>query len=282
MSGASDLAAPSTLRQRTLTAFVMGPLVIAAILLLPTGGFAVFVGLIVLTAAWEWAALGGLQRPTSRGSFVGLVLAGLVALWLVEPARFWLVAAAALWWALKTIQVARVRAIDPRPMYQPKVLAEGALILFAPWAALVDLHASTTQGPLLVLFLMMLVWTADSLAYFVGRRWGRAKLAPAVSPGKTRAGVYGALGGAAAWGLLLGLVLDLGVAGTLMAALLCALTVTVSVVGDLYESLLKRRRGLKDSSRLLPGHGGMLDRIDSLTAAAPVFVLGLGMILGGA
>jgi phosphatidate cytidylyltransferase len=156
------------------------------------------------------------------------------------------------------------------------------LILSAPWAALVELHGGSAQGPLLVLFLMMLVWTADSLAFFVGRRFGRTKLAPAVSPGKTRAGVYGALGGAAAWGLLLGLSLGLGPLETLLAALLCGLTVSVSVVGDLYESLLKRRRGVKDSSHLLPGHGGMLDRVDSLTAAAPVFVLGLGMILGGA
>jgi phosphatidate cytidylyltransferase len=282
MSGTSALADPGTLRQRTVTAFVIGPLVIAAILLLPTPGFALFVGLLLLAGAWEWAALGGLERAPARAAFVALVLAGLIALWLVEPARFWLIGAAAFWWALKTVQVAGVKDIDPSLGWQPKVLAEGMLILSAPWAALVELHGGSAQGPLLVLFLMMLVWTADSLAFFVGRRFGRTKLAPAVSPGKTRAGVYGALAGAAAWGLLLGLWLGLGPLETLLAALLCGLTVSVSVVGDLYESLLKRRRGVKDSSHLLPGHGGMLDRVDSLTAAAPVFVLGLGMILGGA
>lgn len=282
MSGTSALADPGTLRQRTVTAFVIGPLVIAAILLLPTPGFALFVGLLLLAGAWEWAALGGLERAPERVAFVALILAGLVALWVFEPVRFWLIGAAAFWWVLKTVQVARVKDIDPSLGWQPQVLAEGMLILSAPWAALVELHGGSAEGPLLVLFLMMLVWTADSLAFFVGRRFGRTKLAPAVSPGKTRAGVYGALGGAAAWGLLLGLSLGVGPFETLLAALLCALTVSVSVVGDLYESLLKRRRGVKDSSHLLPGHGGMLDRVDSLTAAAPVFVLGLGMILGGA
>ena len=128
---------------------------------------------------------------------------------------------------------------------------------------------------MLVLFVLLLVWTADSLAYFVGRCFGQQKLAPVLSPGKTREGVYGALGGALAWGLMLGWGLSLGPGGTLLAAVLCALTVSMSVVGDLYESLLKRRRGVKDSSQLIPGHGGMLDRIDSLTAATPFFAAGL-------
>jgi phosphatidate cytidylyltransferase len=106
------------------------------------------------------------------------------------------------------------------------------------------------------------------------------KLAPLVSPGKTREGVYGALVAAFLGGLLLGWVESLSVQGILLAALVCAITVLLSVVGDLYESLLKRRRGLKDSGNLLPGHGGLLDRIDSVTAAAPVFVLGI-VSMGG-
>lgn len=100
-------------------------------------------------------------------------------------------------------------------------------------------------------------------------------MAPVLSPGKTREGVYGALASACVGGLLLGYILSPGVPGTLLAILACAVTVVISVVGDLYESLLKRRRGVKDSGRLLPGHGGVLDRIDSLTAAAPVFTLGI-------
>ena len=126
-----------------------------------------------------------------------------------------------------------------------------------------------------MLFLFLLVWIADSAAYFVGRRWGHAKLAPVLSPGKTLAGVYGALVSAGLGGILLSFLFSASIAQILLCAFLCVVTVAISIVGDLYESLLKRRRGVKDSGQLLPGHGGMLDRIDSLTAAAPVFTLGI-------
>ncbi len=169
----------------------------------------------------------------------------------------------------------RVRRIEPVEGFQPMLLPIGVLVLVAPWAALVDLHRVPDLGPGLVLFLMILIWTADSMAYFVGRRWGRAKLAPAVSPGKTRVGVYGAVAGAIVCGWVFAWLLSLSVSETLLVLLLCGLAALISVVGDLYESLLKRRRGVKDSSNLLPGHGGLLDRIDSLTAAAPLFALGM-------
>jgi phosphatidate cytidylyltransferase len=130
----------------------------------------------------------------------------------------------------------------------------------------------------LVLTLLVLIWIADSGAYFAGRRWGRRKLAPVVSPGKTREGVYGALAGGLAWGGLAGWWLGLSAGRAAGLVALCLATVLASVVGDLQESLLKRRRGLKDSGRLLPGHGGVLDRIDSLTAGAPVFAVGLGLL----
>ncbi len=125
-----------------------------------------------------------------------------------------------------------------------------------------------------MLFLLVLIWIADSGAYFAGRRWGRVKLAPAVSPGKTREGVYGALAGAMLCALALAWMRpEIGAA--LVTIPLCLLTCLVSVAGDLFESLIKRQAGVKDSGTLLPGHGGVLDRIDSLTAAAPVFVFGL-------
>lgn len=121
---------------------------------------------------------------------------------------------------------------------------------------------------------MILIWTADSFAYFAGRRWGRVKLAPQISPGKTREGVYGALIGSALCGALLHWLRP--ETGSLSVLVLLSVTIALfSVVGDLFESLLKRQAGLKDSGTLLPGHGGVLDRIDSLTAAAPVFLFGL-------
>ncbi len=274
------MARSGSLRQRVVTAFVLGPLVIAAVLLLPTPAFAVFLALVVLSAAWEWGGLAGIESVAARVPFIASVALCLLLLWLLPQWRPWLIAAAALWWIAQALLIARVQEIAPRSGLQPRLLAAGLLVLTAPWAALVQLHGHQGQGPALVLFLMILVWTADSLAYFVGRRWGHAKLAPAVSPGKTRAGVYGALAGAALWGVLLGWTRSLGLGGILISALVCILTVLVSVVGDLYESILKRRRGVKDSSQLLPGHGGLLDRVDSLTAAAPIFVLGMALAGG--
>lgn len=278
MRVASTLPIASSLRKRAGTAFVLGPLVLAAVFWLPTPAFAAALGFVTLGAAWEWASLSGLERQGLRLVYLALLGALLLGLWLVPESRAWLIGGGVLWWLIQTAHIARVQAISPRSGLQLGDVAAGVLVLAAPWAALVELHGAGAEGPALVVFFLVLVWTADSLAYFVGRRWGRTKLAPRVSPGKTREGVYGAVAGAILWGLLLGWSRSLGWSGMLMGALLCGVTVLISVVGDLYESLLKRRRGVKDSSRLLPGHGGMLDRVDSLSAAAPIFVLGLALL----
>ncbi len=158
-------------------------------------------------------------------------------------------------------------------------LVLGGLLLAGAWVAVVGLHRAS-EGPALVLFLFVLIWLADSGAYFAGRAFGRHKLSPAVSPGKTWEGAAGGLAGA----LLAALVLVLGgFAGALPLAAFVALSLLVALVsigGDLWESRLKREAGVKDSGSLLPGHGGMLDRIDSLIAAAPVYALGVGLIRG--
>ncbi|MCB1760121.1 MAG: phosphatidate cytidylyltransferase, partial [Gammaproteobacteria bacterium] len=142
------------------------------------------------------------------------------------------------------------------------------------WISLLILHARYQDGPYLLLFLMILIWVADSCAYFAGRRWGRVKLAPLISPGKTREGVYGAMVGAAICGVLLH-QLRPQTGPLYLLVVLSVLVALISVIGDLFESVMKRQAGLKDSGALLPGHGGMLDRIDSLTAAAPLFLLGM-------
>jgi phosphatidate cytidylyltransferase len=151
----------------------------------------------------------------------------------------------------------------------------GDLILVPAWGALVALHGQEPHGPAWVLFLAALVWLADIGAFFAGRRWGRRKLAVRVSPGKSWEGVAGgvlaALAGAAVAVVLAGEPLH----QVPILFVLVVVTVAASVLGDLTESLFKREAGLKDSGGLLPGHGGVLDRIDSLLAAAPVFVLGL-------
>jgi len=150
----------------------------------------------------------------------------------------------------------------------------GPFVLLPAWLALVRLHAQgpTLDGPQLLTFLLLLVVAADVGAYFAGRAFGKHKLAPRVSPGKTWEGVAGGLAGASLLALAGALWFELPLP---RFVLLCVLVVMISVVGDLAESLFKRHAGVKDSGSILPGHGGILDRIDSLTAAGPCFVLGM-------
>ena len=267
----------SPLQQRLVTAGVLTPAVVVAVLLLPTAYFALLMAIVVCLGALEWAEFVGSDVRGWRWFYVALVGACLLLLWFIVP-RAWdivVLALAALWWVATAGRLTRVDAVQQITGVSLAMVPIGLVVLVPPWIAIVRLHAVADNGPWLVLSLMMLIWIADSVAYFAGRQWGRRRLAPALSPGKTLAGVYGALIGASAWGALLVPLLNLPLGSGLLLVLLCALTAALSVVGDLYESLLKRRRGLKDAGSILPGHGGVLDRIDSMTAAAPFFALGL-------
>jgi phosphatidate cytidylyltransferase len=179
-------------------------------------------------------------------------------------------------WVYALVRISRFAQHPEQGEGRAALLIYGVLALAPCWAALVLLHNSDPSGPGIVLFLLVLVSAADTGAYFAGHRFGRRKLAPNVSPGKTVEGVWGGLGAAALAALLGALVLRIQGLQLLPFLLLCLITVLASVLGDLFESMMKRQHGVKDSGQLLPGHGGLLDRIDSLTAAAPVF--GLGMI----
>ncbi len=275
------MPATNALGQRTLTALALGPLVLAAVLWLPTGWLALALALVVLLGAWEWTTLAGVSSPLARLGYLGAVTLGFAGVWQVHVAGWgpYLIAPVVLGWLGVALYLARVAEIPRAEGTDLGLLALGLLVLLGPWLALLDLDAVQPNGPLLVLCLLVLIWAADIAAYFAGRHWGRVKLAPALSPGKTRAGAYAALAAAAACGVVLAGWLRVGPGQGLALVLICVVTVVASVAGDLLESLLKRRRGLKDSGRLLPGHGGMLDRIDSMTAAAPVFTLGLQMLL---
>jgi len=280
---AVDAARPAgSLRQRLITAGVLAPTMMLAVLFLPTAWFAVLLALIVGLAAWEWAGFIGLPRGAGRGAYLVVVLGCLVWLWFGIP-RDWdvyLLALATLWWLVLAVLLSRTHQITPAPTTQPGLVPLGLVVLVVPWLALVHLHGGPDGGRWIVLSLLMLIWIADSAAFFAGRRWGGRKLAAVLSPGKTWAGVYGGLAGAALWGVVLALLLGLSLAKGVLLVLICAATAMLSVVGDLFESLLKRRRGLKDAGGLLPGHGGVLDRIDSTTAAAPAFVLGVLWLQG--
>lgn len=262
------------LRQRLLTALVLIPLVVWGTLALSNGMFAVILAAIIALGVMEWSRFVGYGSALARGAYLVLLvglMAGLFG-YLDDPgAPLVLGGVALVWWLFALVSVLRYPSSSA--MWQSSALARaaaGAFVLIPAWGSLAVLQ----RNPEYVLLLLVLIWAADSGAYFAGRRFGRRKLAPKVSPGKTWEGVGGAL--ALTVLVALGGVYWLKPAmGTGTFVALCLLTVGFSVLGDLLESMFKRMMNIKDSGGLLPGHGGVLDRIDSLTAAAPIFLLGL-------
>lgn len=273
------------LKARVVTALVLLAGFLIALFWLPFAGWMVFAGAVAGAGAWEWGGLIKLDRPSRWGYASGSLAVCLVlalstfdagsGLLTKAPLLAWILAPAALYWVLGV--PAWLAAKWPTPGGMTGMLI-GWLVLIPACLALVQLRGI---GPLFVLATLALVWVADIAAYFSGRAFGRHKLAPSISPGKTWEGVAGALVGVLAYGFaaagaagrLAGLsALALG----LFAAALLVLA-AVSIVGDLFESLVKRQAGVKDSGSLLPGHGGVLDRIDSLTATLPL--VGLTMLL---
>ncbi len=267
------------LRSRVITALILAPLVVSAIYLLPISAYAAFFWLIAAAGAYEWAGLAGLKEVWSRVAYLAvLAVLALLAWQLPEHwgavlwlgAGFWLLAAVAV------VFYPRGGKVVTHPLV---AVPAGLLVALTAWLGLVVIR-DQPGGATWVLWLLFLVWGADIGAYFAGHRYGRRLLAPRVSPGKTWEGLIG--------GVLASLLVAL-VMLVPMGALtpwwppLILLLVTVSVFGDLFESVLKRSRGVKDSGSLLPGHGGMLDRIDSVVAVLPVFALMLstGISSGG-
>lgn len=268
------------LKQRVITASILAILVIWAVLKLPVAGFGVALLAVLLPGAWEWTRLIGLSKTGDRGLYVGGILALILAAWpLLDSAVFVnsLLVLSVLGWCGALFWLQRY-AVRPEQQNHPLQMGiAGVVVLVAPWVAFMGLR--NEFGPGYVLFLFLLVWAADVGAYFAGRRWGRRKLAPAISPGKTWEGVAGAGAATLILALLGAVLLDEGARWPAFVAV-CLITAGFSIVGDLFESMIKRQCGVKDSGSLLPGHGGILDRVDSLTAAAPVFLLGLYGISG--
>jgi len=271
------------LSTRILTALALVPLVLAALFLLPPRGLGIALLVVTFIGAREWSQLAAFPVATQRLFIGGILVAGIALLAL--PAfgfdRGWPTAVvlagcglSGLFWLL--VAPAWVTQRWPTSGRGPMFVV-GWIVLLGGWMALVELQA---RSPWLVLAAMAIVWIADTAAYFAGRAFGRRKLAPAISPGKTWEGVYGALAAVALYALLLlTLAPPTGLASALdapviVASIACALLITgISVIGDLFESLMKRHAGVKDSGNLLPGHGGVLDRIDALLAAMPLAAL---------
>jgi phosphatidate cytidylyltransferase len=269
-------------RTRLMAALIMTPLAIAAVLLLPTPWLLALAAVVFLAALWEWFRLAEVDDTLQRTLLLVANLALMVALvWAQNrgggslPLFRLAVVAGVVWWLLSMLWLKHYGfASDHDTHARMFKLAAGTLAVVPAWCALAVIHVDEPHGHRWLLLVLMIIWAADTGAYFAGRKLGRRKLSPRISPNKT---VEGLLGGAAA-----GLVVALAgapLAGATLAqlpavGLVALLTVGFSVVGDLYESLLKRHVGAKDSGDLIPGHGGLLDRLDSVFAALPVFALG--------
>ncbi len=269
------------LKTRVLTVVVLLPLFAAALFYLPRAGWALCVAPLALIGAWEWGALAG-WGARARIGYVGAIAVGGVLLWHFghgsAPEAQWVLVTAfgvslLFWLLVAPLWLARGWRVS-----SPIALAvAGALLLLPLWSALVWWH----PNPVLLLLLMAIVWISDTAAYFCGRQWGRRKLAPSVSPGKTWEGVFGALVAVSGYYWLT------SVAGIDRLAVLQGITgfavylfITVlGIEGDLFESWIKRTAGVKDSGTLFPGHGGVMDRIDALTAGIPAATL-LVLVVG--
>lgn len=270
-------------KQRIITALVLAPIAIGAILFLPHTAFALLLAGVCLVALWEWTRLLGFTQPWQRGTLIGTQALLLVGLWFAREAPLWWIAigSGVLWWlvAMWWLKNFSFAAAPTRENGWLK-LAAGLFVVFPAWAATIELHGSDPRGPAWTLFGLALVWVADSGAYLTGSRWGkgRAKLAPRISPGKTWVGVYGALGLSALAALLGGWLLGARGGSLIGVVFLAMVTVAFSIVGDLFESLIKRHANAKDSGDIFPGHGGMFDRLDSMFAALPIWASGLALL----
>ncbi|MGQ4276036.1 phosphatidate cytidylyltransferase [Pseudidiomarina sp. E22-M8] len=279
------------LKQRLITALILLPLALYCVFGLALEWFAAVITVVMLGAAWEWSPIMGLKRPVGRICYTVSVAIALVGLqwWIpvshiwqgdqLHPVYFWLLIAGGVWWAIATLLVlnypgsrrlwSRTRSIVG--IFGYLTLLPAAAGMFAVRS--LNYTAEPLFGGFVLLFILLLVWAADVGAYFAGVRYGRNKLMPTVSPGKTMEGLCGGVALAFVVMMVVAQWVQIPAADYSGYYFTGLLTVVVSVFGDLTESMFKRCAGVKDSGALLPGHGGLLDRIDSLTAALPVFTL---------
>lgn len=262
------------LKQRVITASILTAVFLLLLFAVPIFGFWLVIAAVVVLAAWEWANLAGLTHSLQRCIYAGLVVVagGALSYAVLEASVVDLdkvLLVSGVWWAIALLWVQSYPASAVLWGAVAVRATMGLVVLLPTMVALYALR-SMLNGEFLVLAVVLLVAAADIGAYFFGRALGRHKLAAKVSPGKTW---EGAVGGMVTVGLI-ALVYALLTDSPLLLTLAVAVpTAAASILGDLLESMLKRQRGIKDSSQLLPGHGGVLDRIDGLVAAAPIFVL---------
>ncbi len=272
------------LKQRVITGLIMVGLFLSAVLFLPLPALALLLGILVSMGAWEWTRLAGLNSPVARALYVLALVAVLVALYSYcrlgnAPSREQVqpfLGVACLWWSFAMLWVKGYPGSAVLWRTVPMRSLMGLLILAPAWMSAVFL-LSFPRGGVLIVVMVLVVVTADIGAYFSGKNFGKHKLAVRVSPAKTWEGFWGGmvccmLLAVLLWYWLPDQAAHIGLSSVLAVTIGTALA---SVVGDLTVSMVKRESGVKDSGSLLPGHGGILDRLDSLCGAAPVFALGL-------
>ncbi len=264
------------LRQRIITAIILAPIVLACVFLLPHFEFSLFVGTVLTVAAWEWANFAKLSN-LHRYLYAVIIAAIMLAAYFAPVTPVLLLSS--LWWALAFVLVVKYPKLDELWGSSAVIMLIGVVTLVPGFVALIELKRYAESNYLICL-LFFLIWGTDIGAYFSGRAFGKRKLAPRVSPGKSWAGFYGGVLTSFVIAVSLSLYLgqpELSTADGVIFLAVCMFIAVVSVLGDLTISMFKRHRDIKDSSNLLPGHGGFLDRIDSLLSASPTFALYLGI-----
>jgi phosphatidate cytidylyltransferase len=266
------------LYQRILTAIPLAAFVGWLIFFQPTSVFFYFLLFVIMISGYEWAKLSAVANVFLRCSFA-FIITGIV--WAIDryaaEYALWPVYLAAVWWAGVTYYLKAVKPKAASAALRPDKLLIAFIVLPAAVLAMQQIHAGN-EGAEWLFYALSLVWVADIGAYFSGKKFGRRKLAPLISPGKTKEGLIGAIAATSVYTLAASYYFDLDIERAVSLVLLSVILTFVSVSGDLYISLLKREAGLKDSGNILPGHGGILDRIDSVLAAMPVFLLGFNWL----
>ena len=274
-------------RTRLLAALFMTPLAIAGVLFLDTPWLVAFGAVLFLMGLWEWFRLAEIDDTLHRTILLVANLALMVAIvWASRSATGYsfvlfqlATVVGVVWWLLAALWLKHYDfASDHDTHARMFKLAAGTLAVVPAWCALALIHGAQPNGHRWLLVALVAIWAADTGAYFAGRKFGKHKLSPRISPNKTVEGLVGGMVAAVAVGLIGAPIAGATVSQLPAVALVVVVTIAFSVVGDLYESLLKRHVGAKDSGGLIPGHGGVLDRIDSWLAALPVFALGKGLL----
>ena len=257
------------LKTRIVTAVVALVAVAIVLFVVPRHYTEAIIFLLMVAGAWEWSALLGTDDNAQKLMYTGMLTAFLIGAWFgIQEVAQPILIAACVWWALAFLWNLRF----PTPIPVPLRWLCGLLVIVPLFVALILL---LREGLEYLIFTLLIVWVADGGAYFAGKAFGRVKLAPAISPGKTWEGVVGGFVLVAVLATATAVWQDIGIA---VLVPFCLAVAAVSIVGDLTVSMFKRTAGVKDSGTLFPGHGGVLDRVDSVAAASPLFVLGMNWL----